>query len=251
MKRYTKTLAIILTVILSAMLVGCSASGIAPSGPSDVLGEGQENTSFVSGEVNRKIVYTVNMTVETDAVSELKNRLSSKNKDLGGYVSNMSESYDDGKCSYIDITFKVPTEHLDEFLGDIEGSSKVIRKNVKTTDITTEYVNAQSRKKSLEERRSLLEEMLDDDIAAGDKLSIINEISQVSAEIQSIELMIKGYDSSVDYSTVAITLRAEETFLEKIKPLIIISVLLLIYVGIPLLIVFIIKKHKKRKQNAR
>ncbi|MBE6543066.1 MAG: DUF4349 domain-containing protein [Ruminococcaceae bacterium] len=248
MKKHTKALVIMLIIGICITLASCSASSPSHQDPSFSVGEGAES-SYVSNELNRKIVYNVSMTIETDDVSAVKKAISSKNSEFGGYVEETSESYDEGICTYVDITYRVPTEHLDEFLSSIETNGKIIRKNVDTTDITTKYVSAQSKKNALMERKALLEEILEDEITPSEKLNIINEIAEVSAEIQSIELMINGYDSDVNYSTVSVAVRMGETLLERITPFLIFIGSVVLYVGIPLTIVLVVTKSKKKQKN--
>ena len=127
MKKYTKSLALLLIVGVCIILASCS-SGAPMEEPSESLGDAENGSAIVNGDVNRKIVYNVTMTLEASDVSEVKNKISSKNSEFGGYVQDTSEDYDDGECTYVYITYRVPTEHLDEFLSSVEGNGDIIKK---------------------------------------------------------------------------------------------------------------------------
>ncbi len=214
-----KLLALVMAIILCACLVACSAPNSdyeAGKAPGDV------QASIVNNPLNRKIVYTVYMTLESKDITALKNSINAKNAELGGYIEDSSEDYSDGKCVEAWITYRVPTEKLDEFVNTIEGNGGVESKSISTTDITTSYVDALAEKSALEQRKALLSQMLDDtSISATDRINIINEISKVNTELQSIELLINSYDSDVNYSTVVITVEEAPTFMDYFTPVII------------------------------
>lgn len=211
------------------------------------FGSPENSSEIVNSELNRKIIYKVDIDIESENISELKSNIASKCESLGGYVENNNESYSDGECSFVRTTYRIPTEKLDDFISSVESYGGIERKNVSTTDITTAYVNAEAKRSSLEERKSALEKILEDtEISASDKVNIINEISSVNAELQSIELTIKSYDSRVDYSYVHITID---------EPTDVSGVIfgLIIFLGIPSLIVGIIiliyDLSRKKKVN--
>ncbi len=249
MKKFKILLSLVIFSALVISMVACSASGPMDNGAAEVP-EMESVGAVVGTEVNRKIVYTVNMTIESFDIAKVKNKISEKNQELGGYIESNNESYEDGECTGVDITFRIPTEKLDEFLSSVEGHGGVLKKRVNTTDITTEYVSAEARKNSLAERKRLLESLLDDEgVSASEKVSIISEISEVNSEIESIELMLKNYDSDVNYSTVSLTIKKAETFFEKLLPWILSIGGVALYIGIPVGAAIVIGRRNKQKNN--
>ena len=248
MKRFIQVVPLLLILTLCFLMIGCSAS--APS--DNYAPEAEENgadSSIVNTEVNRKIIYTVTMRITADDVAAAKQTITSKSSALGGYVESNNESYDDGKCERVYVTYRIPTEKLDEFISSIEGNGSIESKNVSTTDITTSYVDAEAKKNALLERKQLLEEMAEEDgISTSDKLSIINEISEVNTELEEINLLIKGYDSKINYSTVTLTINQAPSFLDTFIPLFIFLILPAM-IGLFFIIRGIILRKKKSKIN--
>ena len=233
---------LVAAVILCLCFVACSAPdrGDVDNGAS-APDMGESNESIVNDDVNRKIVYTVRMSLETDDVSALKNTINQKSEELGGYVESNNESYDDGKCTSAYITYRVPTENLDAFISDIEGNGGVESKTVSTTDITTTYVDAVAKKESLLERKQLLEAMLEDaSVSASDRINVINEISEVNTELQATELLISGYDSQVGYSTVVVNITEKTEFGDVILAFAIVAAILLVPVAVAIIFLIIV-----------
>ena len=240
---------------LLLVLILCLCCAISCNKSDSAAGEiGNPNTSapIVNNELNRKIVYTVRLGIETDEVSPLVKSISQKCSDLGGYVESRNEQFDEGECTSATVTYRVPTEKLDEFVAAIEGNGGVESKSISSTDITTTYVDAQAKKNALVERKALLEEMLEgSSMSTSDRINIINEISAVNTELQAVELLITDYDSDVNYSTVVVSVDQVATFWQAFGGL-------LIFVGIQLIIAAAIvipivaaKKRKAKRATAK
>ncbi|MBQ8742679.1 MAG: DUF4349 domain-containing protein [Clostridia bacterium] len=243
MRSYLKgILSVIFTFIVLISAISCSKS--SDSEFSDSLSP-ESTPPIVNGEVNRNIVYNVNVSLVSDNVSKTKENIDKKSKSLKGYVESNDEEFSDGKCTYIYAVYRIPTENLDAFLKSVEGSGSIERKNVSTMDITTEYVNAKAQKKALDDRKAMLEDILNDSgISASDRITTINEIASVNTELQYIELMINGYDSDLNYSTVTIRIR------EPYAPIGIIINLIFVIILLTAVTILIIKRKKSKKKSA-
>lgn len=204
--------------------------------------------NIVTGETDRKIVYTVTLDLEAKNVGEQKNSITALCKELNGYVENSYESYNNGECSGATIILRIPTENLDSFVNQIEaGDSKITYKKVSTTDITTQYVDVVATKNALLERKAALEALLNDTAtSASDKINIINEISKVNTELQANELLITQYDSKVNFSTVTMSITQASSLIDRLMPLIILVIIPAVVAAIVLSIIAAIK-HKRKK----
>lgn len=228
MKRYARFLcaAALLLACVGALFSGCGSS--AGNGFAEDPAESEPSGGIVTDTVNRKIVYTVQLGLDADDVAAARDGMKAKSAELGGYVQSQSEYSDGDGYSRAYLEFRIPTDRLDAFLSAAEGNGSVYQKTVSTTDITTAYVNATAQKTALEERKAALTAILDDaELTASDKISVINEISEVNAELQAIELQLTAYDSLIDYSTVTVNIYRNETDVAGIVITVIVSVLLI------------------------
>ena len=227
----------ILLISLCLSLVSCGEGEKVDTS----LGDGKTSSEIVNSELNRKIIYTVNIDLETESISDAKVAISEKCAALGGYVESNNESYSDGECTSVSTTYRIPTDKLDEFVSSVESQGSIDRKRVSTTDITTSYVNAEAQKSALEERKAALEEILaDEGISASDRISVINEISSVNTALQEIEITLKSYDSKVDFSYVTVNIDEPSSFIGVI-------IVLGVLIAIPCAIILIYDLSRKKK----
>ena len=246
MRRFSLVLSFILAVLCLAGTACSAGSGenSAPGGGS--AGDGTAS-GVVDGSAGFKIVYTVDLSLETNQVSAVREALTSRAKELGGWLENSYDDYDGDELCYASLTLRIPTAELDAFLADAQDSARVTGKSMNARTITTEYVTAQAKLAALGEEKTALEELLSDTgISAADRITVISKISEINAEIQAIELTVSQYDSLVEYSTVNIRVRLPADFTAAIVAAVVIGVIVL---GVVAFIVLEVVKKKKRKKQ--
>ena len=248
-----KTLFKIFVLIFAVLLVfSFAACGSYDSGNFEPVEDGSE---IVNNDVNRKIVYTVRIGIDSGNVKETKKSITDKNTALGGYVEEANEQYKGDKIESVYLVLRVPTEKLDELITSVEEGGNVYSKRIETTDITESYVRAQAKKTALEERRALLNAMLEDDaLSPSDRITVINEISSVNAELLSAELSINSYDSMAAYSTVYVNVYEKRIALAPI------GIIILMFLGFGAVVAVVVlavnlftakqrlKEYKKKEQ---
>ena len=244
-KRIFAILCLLLTLFLSFSMLSCG-SDTEDNGSSD--GELGGSTDVVTDTANRKIVYTVNLEIETKNVDSVCKTLTEKASALGGYIESSDQYYEDGKSSRCDIVYRIPTEKLDEFLATAEKSGTVSDKSVITDDITKKYVNSQAQKQALVERKTQLEALLAENVSVSDKVDIIEQISSVNTQIMEIDRRLSGYDSDLAYSTVTVEIREEFTVADIIVPIVIIAAIAVIAGGTAAAVIVINGKRAKNKK---
>lgn len=160
-----------------------------------------ESESQSTVESNRKLIKTVNMTVETENYDELVQKLYQKIEALGGYVEQFSsqgmENY-----RYGSITARIPKANLDAFLETVEGSSNITYRQESVEDVTLSYVDLESHKKMLLKEQERLLEFLDEAETLEEIITIESRLTEVQYQIESMESQLRTYDNQIDYSTV-------------------------------------------------
>ena len=247
MKKILKWIA---TCFLSLLCFALTACGVATTDARGGVGIslGGSTDPVVANSLNRKIVYPVNLSLNAAKFNSVTTALNAKSAELGGYIERTDEDYDGGTCIYALVTYRIPTEKLDEFVSCVEGNGGVTGKTVYTADITNSYVDATARKEALLGERLMLQTLLNDTtLTAGDKVSIISKIGEVELELQIIEQTIGQYDAMVNYSTVCVEIMQPVGFWEIFLP---ISLSVVGAAGIFSAIFFPIRAAKKRKRKA-
>lgn len=180
------------------------------------------------------------------------------------------------------IVVRIPAEKLDEFLGNVEGLGNVTSRNESTKDVTDSYVDTEARLASLRTEYDTLLGLLEKAGSLEEILTLQERLTEVRYSIESYERTLRTYDSQIAYSTVSLDIKEvervtaveEESFGQEvgrrfsesmddvgtglrdfaawfIGNLPHIVMVLLFFVGLPLLIVLIIVRSVKKKNRRR
>jgi hypothetical protein len=97
---------------------------------------------------------------------------------------------------------------------------------------------------SLVDRKTQLEALLNENITVSEKVSLIEQISSVNSQIMQIDLMLAGYDSDVDFSTVTVEIGEEG-----VNPVVVLLTFLggIVVIGGGIAVIMVIFSAKKRK----
>ena len=141
---------------------------------------------------------------------------------MGGYVvsSNLYKSYTNNNVEVPEaqIVIRVPADKLDNALEQIKkGVIDVQNETVSGQDVTSEYVDLQSRLKNLEAAEAQLEEILKKATDTTDVVNIFNQLVSYREQIEVIKGQIKYYEESASLSAITVRIIAEET----VQPLVI------------------------------
>lgn len=170
----------------------------------------------------RKLVKNVNMSIETLDFDTLVSAISAKVEGLGGYIEN---SWIEGESiqkkrqtsgTYIgrtaSITARVPAKRLDEFVTNVSENGNVTSKSESVSDMTLQYMDIESRKKSLETERTRLWELLSQAESVDAVITIQSRISEIEYELDNFNSQLRLYDNQVDYATVYLNLSEVKTY---------------------------------------
>ncbi len=155
----------------------------------------------------RKRIITYNLDVETEEFDNLMGNLESRVAFYGGYFESVNtnnlNSYSGSRYGRnANITIRVPAEKADEFVSFIGENSNVTSKSMSSEDITLQYVDLQSQKKSYEAEMESLLELLKKAEKIEDIITIQERITTVRYKLESMESQLRTYDNLVDYTAI-------------------------------------------------
>ena len=178
-----------------------------------ILEDGKDHED--SPESKRKLITTVNISVQTKEFDVLQKSIEASVDELGGYIESSEIYYNsysyyrssdpsnytphDRSASYV---LRIPEKRLDEFLTKLHDGSNVTEESKSVTDITLDYVDTAAHKKALQTEARSLEKMLEKAKELDDIVKIQSRLTEVRYQINSIESQLRTYDNKVDYSTV-------------------------------------------------
>ena len=114
---------------------------------------------------SRKLIRTVNLDVETTEFDSLLATLTQTVASMGGYIeqsdiSGNSISDAQGSRRYAWLTARVPSNKLDSFVSQADEKGNITNKSENTQDVTLQYSDIESRKKTLAVEQDRLWDLL-------------------------------------------------------------------------------------------
>lgn len=191
-----------------------TSSRSADTGDSDDYHKSPKNsnTSNTNEQANRKIIRTVDMTIQTGTKTDIETIMaaaSEKCNELGGYEE--SRSIDGYRKYYGDITLRVPKSNTDEFLEFINDSNLVITKlNDTSEDVTLKYTDVDSRLGSAKRQQKKYEEYAEKAENMDDLLRIEERLDSVTADLESYQSQMNTLNNQIDYCTVRLDIESKE-----------------------------------------
>lgn len=166
----------------------------------------------------RKLIRTVNMQVETDQFDKMISGINAKLSELGGYVeqsdiSGTSMNYrGEPVPRYANITARIPNNKLDSFVGTVSENGNVTNKSESTQDVTLQYSDVESRKKSLEIEQERIWQFLEKAESIDTVITLEQRLSEIRYQLESMESQLRLYDNQVDYSSVYLNISEVTTY---------------------------------------
>ena len=182
--------------------------GYSVGNMSTPITETQANASVAA---NRKLIKTVDMTIETISFDETIANLRNKINAIGGYIEseysyNGSLYNNSNQSKYATITVRVPDTELDGFVNDVSGIGNVTQKTTSTRDVTLNYVDTESKKEMYKAEQESLLALLEKAETIEDITYLTQRLTEVRYNIESMESSLRVYDDLVDYATVNFTI---------------------------------------------
>lgn len=177
----------------------------------------KDDTTVSSSD--RKLIRNVTLQVETKGYDALISDLNARVSAMGGYIESSSiggSAYESERSERrATITYRVPTDRLDEFLSHVGENCNVTARSEQAKDVTLNYVDLESRIKTLEAERDALLAMLEKADTTSEMLSIRNQLNEVIYQYESATAQLRALSEQVDYSTVTMTISEVLEYTEK------------------------------------
>ena len=158
----------------------------------------------------RKLIRNMHMSVETDDFDALISGITRRIGDLGGYIeqSDISGQQTNYRNEPIPrsafLTARIPSAKLDSFADSVAKDGNVTNKSESTQDVTLQYSDTLSRKKSLTIEQDRIWALLEKADTLESVIALEKRLSEIRYELESMESQLRLYDNQVDYSTVTL-----------------------------------------------
>lgn len=160
----------------------------------------------VAEDVEKKIIKTYRLNLESLDFDSASNAIVQEAESLGGYISSSSErgNASTGSRRSASYTVRVPANAVEAYIDLISKNCNVLNSSLSTQDVTDSYYDSKSRLESLEIQEARLMELLDKAGTLNELLAIEDKLTDVRAQINSLNKELQLLDKSVDYSYVYI-----------------------------------------------
>lgn len=166
----------------------------------------------------RKLIRTVHMHVETNTFDDLLSSISRQITQLDGYIeqseiSGQRTNYQNEPIPRnATLTIRIPASNLDSFIQSVEDGGNVTNRSETTEDVTLQYSDIESRKKSLTIEQERLWALLEKADSLESIIALEERLSDIRYQLESLESQLRLYDNQVDYSTVVLTVSEVTAF---------------------------------------
>ncbi len=227
MKKLSCVVLSVLIMVCCFSVAGCGVSFTknAAGGTSDKSAQEEYNLTTDSEDVaisesttfsetsdtlksNRKIIETIDLSLQTKEFDLLLEKINNKVAKLGGYVEASEiegREIDSADTRWASLTVRIPSKKSQEFGKYISENSVVVNRSVSTEDVTLQYVDTESRVSALESEKKALEKLLEKADTVENIISIRDKLTEVIYEIETLKSQLRTYDNLVDYTTVTIS----------------------------------------------
>lgn len=170
-------------------------------------------------QVERVVLKSAEITISVAKPNDSMKAISDMAARLGGFVVSSytwkEEDYSSGR-SYdkATITIRVPAEKLDSTLADIRamsanGTEGVISESQSGQDVTSDFVDSESRLRNLKAAEAQLMELMDNTTDLSGTMEVFRELTNIRGQIEVLQGHINYLKESANLSSIAITLVAE------------------------------------------
>jgi hypothetical protein len=188
----------LLVIALSSCASGApSPNAMGPAESSRIQRSSENETD------DRMIAYSVSLGLSVKNTDDTRKAIVEEIKNYKGFIVRETEN---------DISTRIPTEDMDNFLNTIKALGKIDNESKTGTDITDQYRDNTIRLNSLKNVRDRYLTLLERANNVNDMISIEKELERVNLEIERLEGRIRHAELSVSYSMINIR------FVERIMP---------------------------------
>ncbi|MFW6287752.1 MAG: DUF4349 domain-containing protein [bacterium] len=160
-------------------------------------------------EMERRIIKRANLTIETNRIEEINNRVMPLIEKYNGYISDSRNwvNYDKQKFSWYQL--RIPAEFFNPVLDEITSESfgDVVSRSMSGQDVTEEYMDLDIRINNLQAQEERYRELLDKAVEVSEILKIENELNRVRTEIERLQGRINYLENQINYSTITVEFR--------------------------------------------
>jgi hypothetical protein len=218
-----RTALLVLLTTLVLPLAACSQAAIGPM-PEEIPAGGadsrdldggavppvavDEGGNFIgeqpTGQTDRSIIKTGEITVEVENVPETVAEVRALALELDGFISNSFQGEVEEAAT---LTMRIPADRFEDAIAAIhELDGEVKAEATNEEDVTAVVIDIEARLENLRAAEQEYRELLDQAETVEDILAIQNQLFAVRGEIEAYEAQLEYYTDQVDLATLTVSI---------------------------------------------
>jgi len=194
------------------------AGGSAADQPAAAVKAADGSTAVPAVAFDRKLARRADISItvkDVDAAAAKVRAVAASAQGL--VVAEAISSEPDGNTvgGFSTITISVPTSELDATLDRLAGLGKVHSRNTSTDDVTGQYVDTESRVKTMQASVDRVRALMSRATKLGDVVSLEAELSRRQADLEATQSQLAALKDSVALSPIEVRLSTDEKVLAK------------------------------------
>ena len=196
------------------------AAPAAPNTNSNAYGNGSTGGpaggSTLPSLLDRKVILNASLSLGVNDVAAAFSEASRLTRASGGYVEKSSyvgSDLGDSKQRAATLTLRVPADQYDSLLASLRGISgaKVNSEGSKSSEVTEQYTDLQSRLRNLERTEQSYLKLLEQAKSIQDILTVNDRLDSVRSQIEQIQGRLNVLDKMTDHATIDLPLSPHVT----------------------------------------
>ncbi len=162
--------------------------------------------SDVPDVLNRMIIKTGTMNLETEKYDETINQINDYVKKTGGFITNSSSQVNASGKKQGAITIRITSDKYDAMIKDMGNFGKILNSQINGNDVTSEYIDLQARMTTQAELEKRLLSLLNEKTAKlVDVVEVEEKLSSVRQNIEQSQGRMKYLKNQSDFSTLTVS----------------------------------------------
>jgi hypothetical protein len=156
--------------------------------------------------VDRMIIKTGTMNLETEKYDESINQITDYVKKAGGFITNSNSSVNASGKKQGAVTIRIASDKYDAMIKDMSNFGKVLNSQINGNDVTSEYIDLQARMNTQTELEKRLLTLLSEKTAKLiDVVEVEEKLSDVREVIEKTQGRMKFLKNQTDFSTLTVS----------------------------------------------
>lgn len=155
----------------------------------------------------RKVIRQVSIDLEVGDVEEVRGAMARIAASAGGFISDLGIQGTDADRRSGRLTLRVPSDRMEDVLAALSDLGKVRSETQGSQDITTQYLDTETRLRVLRETDARLREILRKRTGdLSEVLQVERELARVVTQIEQLEGQKRFWDEQVDLATIHVSM---------------------------------------------